>query len=232
MFTWGAWGSLTAMNSDATVSESGVAARLPIAPWMRAVAWGILSVFGLIGSVLALAWPAGHLESWFGLPHAAVLGLWAFASTLAAGALAYYAARATLGVWPMVRTGAAGVLVAGAVVAGAHVWLLMDWGVAAFDSFDPEYLGSAGFLWAIVAGVAVAGFGVQVGPVGARWPAVLGVAFGVFNALGIGLTYLPRLLDGIAPSTVLPALASVAAVSYIGVVAVASVWRLLRPASQ
>jgi hypothetical protein len=218
-------------------TESAARTDLPaqvgrVPPWGPAAAWGIFSLLGLVGSVSAYVWPIGTLESWLALPHAPTLGLWAFATTLTAGVLAYLTARVTLGRWPLLSALGAVVLLAGAGVAGAHLWLLMDWGVGAFDSFDPEYLGSAVFLWAIVAGVAVAGFGVQIGPVGSRWPAALGVALGVLLAAGVGLTYLPRLLDGIAPTTVAPAVASVAALAYIGAVAAATLWRLLRPGAR
>ena len=204
---------------------------LPVRPWMGALAWGILSFFGFVVSVYVFLPPIGQLEQ-VGMPRGAALGLGAFAWTTVSGIVALAAARATLGRWPPVTGWAVALLVVGAVAAGVQLWLLTDWAIGRFAANDPEYVGPAWGLFAVVAGTAVAGFGVQVGPRGSRWPAVLGLGFGLLLALGLGIQYLPRLLDGVAPSTVAPAISSVAACAYVGFAAAAAAWRLIRPTTQ
>jgi len=216
---------LTGMQTDLDVAPGVTSSRIELG--LRALAWGFLSFIGFIATLSSLAWPIGRLQE-AGVDHAATLGLWALAWVPASGLVALLAARIAFGVWLHVRTLAWLVLLAGALMSGAHLWVLADWAIARYGASDPDYVGSTFLLFAVVAGVAVAAFGVQVAPRWAAWSPLLAVAGGVGIGVGILLTNVPGMGDGLAVDSRPLALVTVAAALYVGAVGLVSIARLRR----
>ena len=212
------------MTTDA--DSAVTSGQLPVALWMRALAWAILSFIGFMLSPYALLWPVAQTESVLGLPHAAMLGLLALAWTIAGGGVTLLGARLVFGVWSEARIGAWSILGIGAIVAAGHVWVTADWIIARFGYSDPTFAGVTFLLFAVVSGVAVAGFGVQVAPRGTAWAPMLGVALGVLLIASIVASNLPGLADGLAADSLALAIVTGVAVAYAAGVAVLSVRRL------
>ena len=81
-------------------------------------------------------------------------------------------------------------------------------------------------LFGVIAGVAVAGFGVQVAPRWAVWSPLLVVAGGAVAGVLIILSNVPGLADGLGRHSGPLAVVTVAAALYIGAVGVLSLVRL------
>ena len=211
-----------------TDSRRLLVGRMPPARWMLALAWGILSFGGFVAAVGALVWPVSQLEQAVGLPHPVTLGLWAFAWVLAAGLLALVAARLVFGRWLDVHPAAWVMLLAGALVSATTVTILADWTIAKFGMNESELVGPMSLLFGVIAGVAVAGFGVQVAPRWAAWLPLIAVAGGAMIGVAIILSNIPGLADGLGRHSGPLAVVTVAAAVYIGGVAVTSFARLRR----
>jgi hypothetical protein len=200
---------------------------MAVRPWMVALAWGLVSFCGFVGVLFALLPPVGQFEQ-LGVPHAVGLGIWALGWVLATGMLALVAARLVFGSWPPVLLAAWLVLLVGAVVSAANLWVLADWAIARYGASDPDYIGPTMGLFAVVAAVAVAGFGVQVAPRWAVWAPLLALTGGIVLAGFIFLTNVPGLANGLAPDSGPLAVVSIAAAIYVGAVAIVSAVRLRR----
>jgi hypothetical protein len=209
-----------------TDSRGLLVGRIPLAPWMLALAWGILSFGGFVGAVSALVWLVGQLQQIVGLPHPVNLGIWAFAWVMSSGALALVAARLVFRGWLAVRPAAWLLLLSGAVVSAATVTILADWMIAKFGMNDSDMAGPMSMLFGVIAGVAVAGFGVQVAPRWAAWSPLVAVVGGAAIGLAIILSNVPGLADGLGQHSGPLAVVTVAAAVYIGAVGVISVGRL------
>ena len=197
---------------------------------LKALAWGLLSFLGFGFSLSVLGWLFGSLESTLGLPHSLMLGLWAVSWVLASGGLALLIGRRVLGTRLLIPLVGWVILAVGAVVSGAQSVVLAEWAAGRFGYYDPEYVGPTVLLFGIVAGVAVGGFGVQVGP---RWAlaAPLSATFGgVALAALITILNLPGLANGLAPDSWALAVTIVASAVYIGAVGIVSVPRDEPPA--
>lgn len=194
---------------------------------LRALAWGALSLVGFIATFL-IGWLMSQLEQAIGLSHAVMLGLWALAWVPLAGLLTIPAARVAFGAWPAVRTRAWMMLLVGALVGAVHIWVLADWAIARYGYSDPDYIGPTFVLFGVVAGAAVAGFGVQVAPRWAVWLPLLTLAGCVALAISIISSNIPGLADGLAADSWLLAAVTVAAALYIGAVGILSFARLRR----
>ena len=205
-----------------------VAERMPVTPWMRALAWGILSFLGYVATVMFLVWPISQLEQATGLPHPVTLGAWALTWVLGGGLLALAAARLVFGAWLEVRPTAWLILLGGAVVSGATASILADWTIGRYGFNESDLVGPMSLLWGVIAGVAVAGLGVQVAPRSAAWAPVILAIGGVALAISIIATNVPGLADGIGRDSWPLAGATIAATLYIGAVGVLSLARLRR----
>jgi hypothetical protein len=205
-----------------------IAERRSLSPWMLALAWGILSFLGFIATFSALVWPIGQLQQVGVLTHPSSLGVWAFTWVLASGLLALVAARLGFGQWLEVRPGAWLILLTGAVVSAATVTILADWTIAKFGMNESELVGPMSLLFGVIAGVAVAAFGVQVAPRGAAWSPLLAVAGGAVIGASIILSNIPGLADGLGRHSGPLAVVTVVAAAYIGGVGLASLARLRR----
>jgi len=202
--------------------------RVPLPTWLVALTWGVLSFGGFVGAVSALVWLVGQLQQVVGLPYPMNLGIWSFAWVLSGGLLALVAARLAFGQWLEVRFTAWLVLLTGALVSAAMVTTLADWAMAKFGMNDSELTGPMSLLFGVIAGVAVAAFGVQVAPRWAAWTPLLAVAGGSVIGISIILSNIPGVADGLARHSGPLAVVTVTAAVYLGAVAVASVARLRR----
>jgi len=211
------------MQVDAS-APPGVAAP----PIRLALAWGILSLVGFGATWVVIGSLMAQFERASGMSHAFMLGLWALAWVPVAGLLTLAAARIVFGAWPAVATSAWLVLLVGALVGAAHVWVLADWAIARYGYSDPDFIGPTFGLFAVVAGVAVAGFGIQMVSRAAAWMPLLAVAGGVALAISIISSNIPGLANGLGGDSGPLAVATVAATLYVGAVAALSVARLRR----
>jgi hypothetical protein len=191
--------------------------------------WAVISFSGFTLSMTALLWPISALESLAGLPHAAALGLWALVGTTASGLLTLVGARLVFGAWREVRVDGLLILLVGALTSAAQLGAVAQWMIFRFGASDPEYVGLTFGLFALVAGVAVAGFAVQVAPRSAHWMPMLAVVGGALLAVAIILLNLAGLADGLAPDSGQLAAATLASAVYVGAVAVVSIARVRRP---
>lgn len=205
-----------------------VAGRLPLAPWMLALAWGMLSFGGFIATVSALVWPIGQLQQVGVLSHPSSLGVWGFFWVLGSGLVALAAARIVFGRWLDVRPAAWLLLIGGAIVSGALEVILARWTIAKFGMNESDLVGPMSVLFGVIAGVAVAGFGVLVAPRWAAWVPLVAVVAGAGIGAAIIVSNVPGLSDGLGPRSGPLAVVTVAAAIYFGVVAVVSVARLRR----
>ena len=205
-----------------------IAERRSLAAWMLALAWGILSFLGFIATLTALVWPIGQLQQVGLLSHPSSLGVWAFSWVLGSGLIALAAARLVFGHWLGVRPAAWLLLIVGAIMSGASAVILAQWTIAKFGINEPELAGPMSLLFAVIASVAVAGFGVQVAPRWAAWAPMLGFVGGGAMGVSIILSNVPGLSDGLGTNSVPLAVVTVAAATYIGAVGLASFARLRR----
>lgn len=147
-------------------------------------------------------------------------GLWAVAWTVLAGLAVLGTARLSFGAWPEVGPGAAAVLIGGVALAGAVDASLRDWATGRFSYFEPELIGVTWLFFAVVAGVAAAGFGALIAPTrGAARPAALGAMLGVVATIFVLIANVGGLADGLDPESYL--LAGVMAIAAVYVVIVA-----------
>lgn len=195
---------------------------------LLALAWGILSFLGFIATFSALVWPIGQLMSVGLLSHPESLGVWAISWVLGSGLIALAAARVVFGRWLDVSQAAWLLLIVGAIVSAAVEVVLAQWTIAKFGMNDSELVGPMWYLFGFLAGVAVAGFGVQVAPRAAAWVPLLCVVGGAVIGISIILSNVPGLADGLGRHSGPLAVVTVAAALYIGAVGVLSLLRLRR----
>jgi hypothetical protein len=214
------------MQRDLSV-HTGTAAS-PVEHGLRALVWSGVSVIGFVAAFVVVGVLMSQLEQAFTFSHSVMLGLWALSWVPVTGLATMGAARITLGAWPNVPALAWLVLLLGAVVSAAHVWIVADWSIARFGFNDPDFVGSTFLLFAVVAGVAVAGFGVQLAPLWAAWLPLLALVGGGALAVSIIASNIPGLRDGLAADSGTLAAATGAAAAYIGAVGIVSLARLRR----
>jgi hypothetical protein len=214
--------------------ETQSSAPVPIAEgrslstWMLALAWGILSFLGFVATFSALVWPIGQLQQVGLLTHPSSLGVWAISWVLSSGVVALAAARLVFGRWLDVSPAAWLILIVGAIVSAVMEVILAQWLIAKFGMSDSELVGPMWYLFGFVAGVAVAGFGVQVAPRGALWPPLAAVLGGVLIGVSIILSNIPGLSNGLGPNSGPLAVVTVAAAVYLGGVGIVSLAGLRR----
>lgn len=216
------------MQTQSNAPGRPIAEGRSLAPWMLALAWGILSFLGFIATVSVLVWPIGQLQQVGGLSHPLNLGVWAFSWVLGSGLLTLAAARVVFGQWLDVRPAAWLILLTGAVVSAASVVILAQWTIAKFGFNESDLVGPMSVLFGVIAGVAVAGFGVQVAPRRAAWAPLLAVVGGAVIGISIILSNVPGLADGLGRYSGPLAIVTVAAGAYIGAVGLASLAQLRR----
>ncbi|HET7082203.1 MAG TPA: hypothetical protein VFJ00_00635, partial [Candidatus Limnocylindria bacterium] len=114
------------------------------------------------------------------------------------------------------------------IVSGASEVILAQWTIAKFGMNESDLVGPMSLLFGFIAGVAVAGFGVQVAPRAAAWVPLLCVVGGAVIGISIILSNLPGLSDGLGRNSGPLAAVTVTAAVYIGAVGVLSLARLRR----
>jgi hypothetical protein len=137
---------------------------------------------------------------------------------LASGVLTWLAARLALGLWLRVAFRAWAVLIAGGVSSALLQTTLVSWSEGRYGLMDPDLIGPTVALFALVAGVAVAGFAAQLAPSAARQAARATTLGGTLFTIVIVLGNVPGLSDGLAADSVPLALAMTAALAFMIVV--------------
>lgn len=214
------------MRAQLSVASGVTTSRLEFG--LRALAWGLLSFVGFIAVFAALVWPIGQLEQAVGLPHSVYLALWALLWVPGSGFLALLAARLVLGTRPDVRTLAWVLLGLGALVSAVQIEVLSEWAIRRYGANDSDVIGPTIWFFGVVAGVAVAGFAVQIAPRSAAWAPFVGVFGGVAIGASMMVQNVPGLADGLPTDSLLLAGTMFVAVLYIGAVAILSLDRLRR----
>lgn len=192
---------------------------------MRGFGWAVASAACFVAALFASVAMLGTIESAFETDHLVDMALWSVTwGGLSLGGL-IVAGRLLLSE-PM-RIGPLTVAVAAVGIglsAVVHV-VLQQWEIARFGIVDPDLVGPTAGLFAVLVGVAVAGFGSLVAPPSARaWP-LAATLTGSAMAAVILLGNLGGLMDGLAAESF--ALAAWLAASGV-YVAVVSGWALLR----
>lgn len=214
------------MQTESSAPARSIARGLPLPRWVAALAWGLLSFAGFVAAISALVWPVSQLEQTVGLSHPLNLGVWALGWTVISGLLTIVAARLVFGEWLEVRPAAWLILLGGAVVSAATVTILADWTIAKFGVNESELAGPMALLFGVIAGVAVAGFGVQVAPRQTAWSPLLAVVGGAVIGVAIIFSNIPGLADGLGRDSGPLAVVTVASAIYIAAVGVLSIARL------
>jgi hypothetical protein len=189
--------------------------------------WGLLSLVGFVVSGSMLAWPIEPLESLIGLSHVAALGLWAVITVLGGGLAALGSARLVFGRWPRLGLSDLVLLLSGALVSAIQIAVQAQWTMARFGYNDPSLVGPTYLLFLVVAGVAVAGFGVRLAPRSVLWSPLIGVFFGVAVATSVAFSNIHGLADGLAPGSGLLMASMVVSLFYVAAVGSLSIARLL-----
>jgi hypothetical protein len=186
----------------------------------RAWDWVALSFFGFVVAFIATVPVILFVEQALGLAHVVGLASWTVSQVLLSGAVTLVLGRLLLR--PKARAGVAAWVVLGIGAAvSASVWVtLLWWSVMRHGYFEVDQVGITSYLYAAVAGVAVAGFATLVAPPVARRPPWIGTVIAtVVTALTIA-TNVPGALDGIAPESIPLAIALGVALAYAVVVMV------------
>jgi hypothetical protein len=165
------------------------------------VVWVALSLTAYLAGSLgifvvnAVVGAFGNISQTFEMAEWSVVwGALALAGVLFAGRLAF-------GRWLRVGVLAVAVALPGVFLSATLNAVLEQWATARFGVMDADYIGSTAGLFAVLIGVAVAGFGVYVAPRHAvGWP--LGfVVVGFAMTAVILAANLPGLADGIDPES-------------------------------
>ncbi len=136
------------------------------------------------------------------------------------------AARLAFGGWLPVRPMAIAVAAFGITLSAVVHVVLQQWEIERFGYPDADFVGITAGLFAVLIGLATSGFAVLVAPASGRsWPIVATLA-GSLGVLGIGLSNLPGLRDGLPSESWPLALWLAASAAYAVVVGSVAVGRV------
>lgn len=195
----------------------------------RALAWAVLSFAAFCAALFAI-FPIVIAVRWFAeLDHLTEMALWSLVWGSAASVGVLVAARIAFGAWPAVQPGGVVLAASGiALSAIVHV-LLQQWEIERFGYPDADLVGWTAGLFAVLIGLATAGFGVFAAPrTAVGWP-LAGVLLGAACTGLIVVANLPGLRDGIRAESWPIATAVGASGLYAAVVTAASLIRARRP---
>ena len=186
----------------------------------RAWDWVALSFLCFVVALIATVPVILFVEQVLRLPHAAGLASWTISQVFVSGAVTLFLGRMLLR--PPARSNRWAWIVLGVGAAlSAIVWVvLVAWSVARFGSFEVDQSGLTAFLYAGVAGVAVAGFATLIAPTGAKRPPWITTVIATVVTALIAVGNVPGALDGIAPDSIPLAVAIGAALAYALVVTI------------
>jgi hypothetical protein len=168
----------------------------------RGLTWAALSMAFFIGALFAVLPIVAAIQLVWNAPHLAQMAVWApIWGVLAIGGV-LVAARLALGTWLRPPAVAVAIGAAGIGLSAVVNVVLQQWEISRFGITEPELVGPTAGLFAVLVGLAVAGFGALAAPrrlIG--WP-MAAVVFGVLGvALIVGSNF-AGLDDGIAAESV------------------------------
>lgn len=195
----------------------------------RGLAWAALSFVFFVAALVAVLPLVAAMRLVWDAPHLAQMAVWSPIWGILAVLGVLVAAQLALGTWLRPPASAIGIAAVGIGLSAVLNVVLQQWELARFGITEPELVGPTAGLFAVLVGLAVAGFGALVAPrrlIG--WP-LAAVALGLVGVAIIVASNVPGLADGIAaeswPLAICVALSGVYAVAVAGLVA----RRALRP---
>ena len=164
----------------------------------RGLTWAALSIAFFIGALFAVLPIIAAMQLVWNAPHLAQMAAWApIWGVLAIGGV-LVAARLALGAWLRPPAIAVAIGAAGIGLSAVVNVVLQQWEITRFAITEPELVGPTAALFAVLVGLAVAGFGALAAPrrlLG--WP-MAAVALGFIGVAIIVGSNVPDLDDGIA----------------------------------
>ncbi len=163
----------------------------------RSLTWAALSFTGFIASLFAVLPFIAGMELVWNAPHLAQMGAWSLVWGVLSALGVLVAARLSFGAWLRPRPLGIGILAVGLGLSAIVNVVLQQWEITRFGITEPELVGLTAGLFAMLIGVAVAGFGAFLVPrqlIG--WP-VAAVVLGSVATVLIVASNLPGLSDGI-----------------------------------
>ena len=164
----------------------------------RGLTWAALSFVFFLAALFAVLPVIAAVKLVWDAPHLAQMAVWSPIWGILAVVGVLLAAQLALGTWLRPPAVAIGVAATGIALSAIVNVVLTQWETARFGYVDPEMVGPTAGLFAVLIGLAVAGFGALVAPrrlIG--WP-LAAVALGFVGVAIIVASNLPGLADGIA----------------------------------
>jgi hypothetical protein len=167
----------------------------------RGLAWASLSLVFFVAALLATLPLLGAVNLVWDAPHLAEMAIWSPVWGILSILGVLVAAQLALGAWLRPPAVAVAVGAAGISLSAVVNVVLQQWEMARFGITEPELVGPTAVLFAVLVGLAVAGFGALAAPrrlIG--WP-MAAVALGFLGVAVIVLSNLTGLRNGIAPES-------------------------------
>jgi hypothetical protein len=189
----------------------------------RGLTWAALSFVFFVAALLAILPLVAAIKLVSDAPHLAQMAAWSPTWGILAVLGVLVAARLTLGTWLRPSALAIGIAAVGIGLSAVLNVVLQQWELARFGITEPELVGLTAGLFAVLIGLAVAGFAAFIAPrrlIG--WP-LAAVALGFIGVAVIVASNVPGLSDGIGadswPLAIWVGLSGVYAVVVAGLVA-------------
>jgi hypothetical protein len=163
----------------------------------RGLAWASLSLVFFVAALLAVLPVIAAMKLVWDAPHLAQMAAWSPIWGILAALGVLLAAQLALGTWLRPPPLAIGVAAIGITLSAVLNVVLTEWQTARFGYVEPEMVGPTAGLFAVLIGLAVAGFGALLAPrqlIG--WP-LAAVALGFIGVAVIVVGNLPGLANGI-----------------------------------
>ena len=163
----------------------------------RGLTWAALSFVFFLAALFAVLPVIAAVELVWDAPHLAQMAVWSPVWGILAVLGVLVAARLALGAWLRPPTVAVGIAAVGIALSAVVNVVLQQWEVTRFGITEPELVGPTAGLFAVLIGLAVAGFGALLAPrrlLG--WP-LAAVGLGFVGVAIIVASNVPGLADGI-----------------------------------
>jgi hypothetical protein len=167
----------------------------------RGLTWAALSFVFFLAALLAVLPLIAAVRLVWDAPHLAQMAAWSPTWGILAVVGVLVAARLALGAWLQPPPGAIAVAAVGIALSAIVNVVLLQWETARFGYIEPDMVGPTAGLFAVLIGLAVAGFGALVAPrrlIG--WP-LAAVLLGFIGVATIVGSNVPGLANGIAPES-------------------------------
>lgn len=167
----------------------------------RGLTWAALSFVFFLAALLAVLPVVAAVRLVWDAPHLAQMAVWSPIWGVLAVLGVLVAAQFALGTWLRPPAVAMGVAAIGIALSAIVNVVLQQWETARFGITEPELVGPTAGLFAVLVGLAVAGFGALVAPRQLiKWP-LAAVLLGFAGMAIIVGSNVPGLANGIAPGS-------------------------------